>query len=155
MTIKEIDVKSNKVKVGDVMSFTYWTSVKYVSSNGFDGTHLRLLNVDTGDEFDMHGNSLIESGHSADQYESSRKVGHTQIAEIFVKLPHNIPFTVTFEKKNGSVRKLRGRITSTDEKYRGYVFVEDLDLDPEVHRFRQVDTRTISELIVNNMRYHT
>lgn len=143
-------VDPSEVRVGDVMAFTYWGTVDKVEKT-FDGAKLYVTNLDNDDKFIVHGNSLIEGSKTSDQFNVTQKVSKSQAVEILAS-SHNIPFTVTFTKKDGSLRKLRGRLIGIDQKNLGYVDVEDLD-QPVGQRFRLVDCRTIKEIIVDNVKY--
>ena len=138
------------IKSGDLMAFTYWATVKE-NLSGLHGKKLSCVDIDGDKEFIVSGDSLIDDAYSADRYSSVKKVNKTTIVDILIN-SRNIPFTVVFKKADGSIRRLRGRLIGIDQKNLGYIDVEDLD-QPEGKRFRLVDCRTISELIVDDVQY--
>ena len=151
---KRRDIDANKVSRGDIMKFTYWAKVDKKTRRGGENV-VEVEDVYSGDSFQVIGDALINVAESADQYAQSEKVRPTEIARIFVEDVGQFPFTVEFIKADGSRRTLRGRILSTSEKLRGYVQVEDLDINDSNKRMRQVDTRTVKTLVFNNKRYTT
>jgi hypothetical protein len=148
--------KTNKtdpslVKDGDLMAITYYVKVETVRRNG---EQLSVLDVvgDTGG-IDVNGKSLIANALSADQFAETIKVTKTQCAQLLIEST-NRPFTVTFEKQDGTERKLRGRLIS-HEALLGRSMVEDLDIDrnDKKGRTRLVDHRTLKSLIVDGVKY--
>ena len=142
-------VNSKKVERDDLMAFVYWGVVK--SSGPSNSNRIDVTDVDRGESFFVNGKALIEASFSADRYDEVKKVTKTQAAEILVS-SHNRPFTVSFEKVDGTKRTLRGRLIQP-EPLLGRSMVEDLDIDNGKHRLRQVDHRTIQSLIVDNIMY--
>lgn len=142
-----------ELRVGDILSFTHWAKVEEVSRSQYDvlGTKITVTDLDSGNSFLVDGDNLIALCNSADQYSSESIVGSVAIVEILSN-SNGKPFTVTFTKKDGTERTLRGRLIGVDQKNLGYIDVEDLD-QPEGKRFRMVDCRTISSLIVDNTRF--
>lgn len=140
-------IECKKVKIGDLMAFVYYGTVKTVNNNGHN---LQICDVDNKNKFDVDGVSLVENALSADQFTQTEKVNKTQAAEKLVRA-YNRPFTVIFTKTNGRVRKLRGRLIKP-EPLLGRSVVEDLDIT-RGSPLRQVDHRTIKELIVDGIRY--
>lgn len=147
-TVEKTD--PSEVQVADVMAFTYWGKVDK-AERGFLGNKITLTDLDSGNQFAVDGDELIKGSHSADQYSRIEKVTKSQAVEILASA-HNVPFTVTFVKKDGAHRVLRGRLIGIDQKNLGYIDVEDLD-QPDGQRFRMVDCRTIKEIIVNGVKY--
>jgi len=130
--------------------------VHYVRVNKAYAGNLNCTDLERGFDFTVQGSELSDSVNSADSFETTEKVGITKIVEIFESVRENV-FSVTFEKKDGSPRKLRGYMVKR-ETGMGRSMVIDLDLDKKEHptydnRLRQVDHRTISELIVDGVRY--
>jgi hypothetical protein len=151
MTVTAVEkVDPSEVRIGDVMSFTYWGVVDKVESSLL-GKRIELTDLDSGNEFAVEGDMLIKNSSSSDQYNSQQKVSKSQAVEILSR-SYNSPFTVVFTKKDGSTRRLRGRLIGIDQKNLGYVDVEDLD-KPIGSRFRLVDCRTIKSIIVDNVKY--
>jgi len=133
------------VKRGDLMAFIYYAKVDEVN-----GDELKVTDVDHNKVFEVHGDSLIQSALSADQFSSTKRITKTKAAEILISSP-NRPLSVCFEKADGTERILRGRLVKP-EPLLGRSMVEDLDISSS-HRLRQVDHRTIRWLIVDGTKY--
>lgn len=137
-----------KVKSGDIMACIAYVKVKAVQQKG---DVLVVNDLTNGvSEFNINGRDLVEACLSADQFSETQKVTMTAAAEILVT-SHNTPFTVCFEKQDGTERVLRGRLIS-HEALLGRSKVEDLDTT-DAHRMRLVDHRTIKWLVVNGVKY--
>lgn len=91
--------------------------------------------------------------YSADRFDRSEESTTTEMAKKLSSLEKFIPFTVEYAKKDGSIRRLRGRVVSTDFMHLGRTLVEDFDLTEDVKRFRQIDNRSIKTLVVDGVRY--
>lgn len=141
----------SRVHRGDLMAFTYYGTVKNVVAKNRGETRLEIFDVDREEIFLVEGNSLIEASASADQFQETEILSRTKIAEILVTA-FNRPFSVNFVKQNGEERTLRGRLVNS-EHLMGRSMVEDLDVDADSHRLRQVDHRTINWLIVDGVKY--
>lgn len=139
-------VVPGKVKVGDIMAFTYYGKVNRKVLD-----LLEVTNIDTNTDFHVRGNELISLSKSADQYNTEQEVTKMRAAEILVN-SYNVPMTVSFTKANGENRVMRCRLVQP-EHLLGRSHVEDLDLPSETSRLRQIDHRTIEYLIVNNIKY--
>jgi len=124
--------------------------VTYVHVNQAGSDKLNVKDVDRGSDFNVIGRELITNMLSADSYTQEKKTSLTEVAEILSR-SYNTPFTVEFTKKDGELRKLRGRLTKT-EPILGRCYVEDLDVT-EPNKTRLVDNRTLSSLIVNGTKY--
>ena len=140
-------VQSSKVNVGDLMAFIYYTQVDDVRKGGDE---LTVTDVDRQDSFRVQGKPLVESSYSADQFHTTKRATKTKVAETLVGA-FNRPFSVCFEKTDGTERTLRGRLIKP-EPLLGRSMVEDLDI-VSGHRMRQVDHRTIRWLIVDGIKY--
>lgn len=151
---------ADMVQRGDLMAIV--TFVKVFGTTGKLGLkteNLQLKDLDTGQEFEVRGRDLIEDMLSADRYETEKKVSRTEMVEILMR-SFNQPLLAKFIKVDGlTERRIRGRLVKTEPLF-GRSMVEDLDLpiNPEdkrgaFQRYRQVDHRTISELIVGGVRY--
>jgi hypothetical protein len=141
---------STKVKQGDIMALVTYVKVDATLNNG---TFLKVSNVDqeaSAKTFEIHGKDIIEGSFSADQFEEEVKVTKTKLAEILVS-SHNRPFTVDYDKDDGTPRTLRGRLIHP-EPLLGRSKVEDFDIK-DSNRVRLVDHRTIRSLIVNGVKY--
>lgn len=139
--------KPDSVSAGDLMAFVYWGKVKNVRRQG---NELTVDDVDTKQEFNVLGSTLVEKAFSADRFSTTKNVSKTEAAEVLVN-SFNVPFTVTFEKSDGTNRVLRGRLLKT-EPLLGRSMVEDLDVK-KGSPLRQIDHRTISSLVVNGVKY--
>ncbi len=136
-----------KIKVGDLMAIMHYVKVKTVNHAT---NELLADDMDQVSTMKISGKDLLENSFSADQFAEEKKVGKIQAAEALVN-SINRPFTVSFEKADGSERILRGRLVQS-ESLLGRSMVEDLDA-PKDNRVRQVDHRTIKWLIVDNVKY--
>jgi hypothetical protein len=144
------EVTTKSVRQNDLMAFIYFAHVEKTTARGEHGSpELTVKNVDTGTNFKVIGSDIIERALSADQYKSTKKISRTEMAEILIT-SYNRPFTVVFEKADGTMRTLRGRYVS-HEKLMGRSRVEDLDKGRG--EFRLVCHRTLQELIVGGIRY--
>jgi len=143
-------IDTSRIETGDVMTFTY--RVKINGNNIVAGgqRELDVTNVDNGREFVVCGDSLVAAGLSADQFSSTIHASLTKVAEILIA-SRRCPFTVEFEKQDGTIRKLRGWLLSPNNVL-GQSLVEDLDLSPGPNQ-RTVDHRKILSLIVEGVKY--
>ncbi len=140
-------LKSADIKVGDLMAVIYYVKVEAVR---FQGQEIVVKELDHAkSEIVIRGAELIENSLSADQFQETKKVSKTTAAELLIGSV-NCPFTVCFEKSDGTERTLRGRLVKP-EPLLGRSMVEDLD--EEKDRLRQVDHRTIKFLIVGGIKY--
>ena len=145
------EVKPAAVEKGDMMAFIYYAKINNRSGSG-ENVAVNCTNLDNGQEFNVQGSDLIACSMSADQYAGSEKSTKMAMAEMLIS-SHNRPFTVCFEKANGEMRTLRGRLLKP-EGLLGRSLVEDLDLPMDNgDRLRQVDHRTIQWMIVGGTRY--
>lgn len=142
-------IKASDIKVGEIISFTYYTKVKTIDSAS--SIVVKDLYSKSKDPLiGIRGLELVENCFSADQYATEVKSTKTEMAEKLI-YSSNRPFTVCFEKADGTERTLRGRLIS-HESLLGRSMVEDLDIE-EGYRTRLVDHRTIRSLILNNVKY--
>ena len=132
-------------KVGDIISITKYAKV----TNNLDDT-VYVTDLHNGLNFKISGDDLQQECLSADKFGEVQKVSRTELAEKLVS-SHGRPFTAEFEKANGKERKLRGRILSSENVF-GRSTAEDFD-KPEDDRIRLVDHRTLSSLIVDNIKF--
>jgi len=145
------NVIPSKVKANDLMAFVNYVKVKQVLAGGEE---LIVTDLDHNKkDIKISGKDLVANSLSADQSETTEKVTKTEAAEILITL-HNRPFTVSFEKADGSERLLRGRLVK-HEALLGRSMVEDLDepADGAKGRIRQIDHRTLKWLTVEGVRY--
>jgi len=146
-TRKRHKIDPAKVKAGDLMVFPYTGTVNRV---GYGGQTLGIDGMDGTGGFSVTGAQLIENAYSADQFHEEVKVTKTKAAEILISA-YNRPFTVCFDKQDGTERKLRGRLVEP-EPLLGRSHVEDLDIKTG-HKLRLVDHRTIKWLILEGVKY--
>lgn len=132
-------------EMGNIISLT-----KYAKVNGNMGDVLSVTDLHSGTNFQIIGKELQESCMSADKSDEVQKVSKTELAEKLVE-SYGRPFTVVFEKADGEVRTLRGRLLSSDSIL-GRSTVEDLD-QPDGKRIRLVDHRTLSSLVIDNIKF--
>ena len=131
---------------GDLVAFTYYGIIKS-NTNGYN---VCVYDVDHKRDFFVNGKDLIASAMSADQFEKEEMSTMTKVAELFIHA-YQRPFTVCFEKSDGTERLLRGRMIGP-EPLLGRSKVEDLDVKDK-NRIRLVDHRTIKWLILDNTKY--
>ena len=140
-------IDKKKFKTGDLVAFTTWGIVtKYKHENV-----LEIQDCHTGEEIDVLGTQLINRLESGDVYENKVYLNRTEILKILIH-SFNKPFTVSFVKKDGTDRVLRGRLVHTDEALMGRSMAEDLDIK-DGHKLRQIDHRTLNWLIVDGVKY--
>lgn len=137
-------MKFNEIKTGEYISTTMYLQVVKKTKDGV------MVKNSQGQEFEVRGTNLLETTFkSAAQFETTKKVTRTELAETLVNLGDQV-FTVNFDKQTGENRTLVGYKVST-ENLMGRVNV--VDLEATGHNLRQVDLRTIKSLIVNNVKY--
>lgn len=143
-------IQAQNIKVGDLIAVINYFEVKEVHQNG---NKLIVSDVNTSSFVEIRGPELIENAWSADQFNETKKVTKTEAAELLVS-SFNCPFTVVFEKSDGTERTIRGKLIRP-EPLLGRSLVEDLDITKSKKKdsVRQVDHRTIKSLIVNNVKY--
>lgn len=141
-------VDPTKVKVGDLMAFTYYVKIKKTEQHG---EQLLVEDLDNNlSEIQVRGKDLIVGSKSADQFAEEEKVSKTRAAEILINSA-NRPLSVSFLKADGTERILRGRLVAP-EPLLGRSMVEDLET-MDKNRLRQVDHRTINWITVDGTRY--
>lgn len=139
--------QTDKVIVGEILAFVHYVQVETVN---VPANLLRVKDIDKGGFIDVRGKELIENSFSASQHAEEVYVNKTRAAEILVS-SHNRPFTVSFQKSDGTERTLKGRLVKP-EPLLGRSVVEDLETK-DTSRVRQVDHRTINFLIVEGVKY--
>lgn len=142
-----VKLDARKVKSNDVMAITYFVRTLRVENGG---QKVLMEDLDSGQKFWLEGKDLLERSTSADQVLTEKKVTKTEAAELVVSA-HNVPFTVCFDKVDGTERVMRCRLVSP-EPLLGRSHVVDLDIT-EKHNLRQVDHRSIKWLILNTVKY--
>lgn len=146
---KTHEVNPSQVRVGHLMAVLHYVRVDKVEVGGHN---LRVTDLDTGVDFSVLGGKLVSSARSADLFEEEVEVTKTRCAEILITL-HNVPFTVCFDKLDGTERILRGRLIAP-EPLLGRSHVEDLMLpEDDKSRIRLVDHRTLKWLVVEGVKY--
>lgn len=136
----------SKVRKDDLILHSNWCQVLTA-----DRHTIRVNDLNGQGQFEIHGKDLVEQSLSADHFDQTERVSMTDLAEQLVNA-RNVPITVVFEKKDGSERKLRGRLLKP-EPLLGRSYVEDLDIEHGQNRKRLVDHRTIKSLIVLGVKY--
>lgn len=137
-------MKFNDIKSGEYISTTMYLKVVSKTKDGV------MVKNTQGQEFEVRGTNLLETTFkSASQFETTKKVTRTELAETLVNLGDQV-FTANFDKQDGSNRTLVGYKVST-ENLMGRVNV--VDLEATGNTLRQIDLRTIKSLIVNNVKY--
>lgn len=134
-------------KVGDYICLSHYAEVKSVDAKG----NLHVQDLETGLPIDITGKKLLDCVLSAQNFGSTEEVTRTQLAE---KLAHSNgkPFQVKFKKVDGKLRTLVGRLLSLDSLM-GRAYVHDFEEGNSSKGLRQVDFRTLEELIVDNVKY--
>lgn len=153
-----VPVRPDGIEKGDLVAFTYWAYVK-ANQPGLRRSrdrHLEVTDIDHGTDFSVRGEELIESSRSADFVGEEIVTTQTEVIERFMRL-YNVPFTVCFDKQDGTERIIRGRMIEPDG-LRGRSKVEELidskgDVVPRGKRFKQVDHRTIKWVIANGIKW--
>lgn len=134
-----------KTTVNDLIAITYYGRITEVHSDG-----LTVEDCKTKKAFRIKGKEIVDDCMSASQFTKTEKVTKTAMAEKLVESWGKI-FTVEFEKVDGTKRLLRGYLVSS-ENLLGRSSVIDLDV-LSGHPLRLVDHRTISFLILDNVKY--
>lgn len=138
----------SKVKVGERLSFTYYTEV--LEKNG-DSLKVKDSNGQTFTIKDPKG-TLFNSIDSAAQFSTEKKVSRTDAVNALLSARDSV-FTVNYDKADGTNRTLVGRLLD-NENLLGRSNVIDLELpSSEKNKMRQVDHRTIHWLILRGVKY--
>jgi hypothetical protein len=135
------------VQRGDIMALINFVRVTQRKPGS---RTIMVQSVENGMEFEVEGNEIIEQMFSADRYTREEKKTKTELAEILLA-SNNVPFTVVFDKVDGTERTLRGRLQSA-EPLLGRSNVIDLDVTSGIP-LRQVDHRTLKSIIVGGVKY--
>ncbi len=139
------------IKVDDIIQVTHYIKVTAVTTK--QGEYIVTgsdLDEDSLKTMHVQSNKLVSRCRTADLYEREEEMSQSDIIDKLMAAYNNV-FTVQYTKKDGSLRELRGRLISYDGR-RGYSLVEDLDNEKD-DRIRQVDHRTLSYLIIDNVKY--
>ena len=132
---------TTKFKTNDYIQLNHYCLVTKV---GNDITYLK--DCKTGFEFQAIG-QVQDKMLSCSNYEKEEIVCRTTLADKLINSNKHI-FTVVFTKKDGSKKTLRGHFLYID-KMMGRSVVWDLENDGQ----RQIDHRTIEELIIDGVHY--
>lgn len=134
-----------KVNVGDRLSMTYYLEVLGTTPEGLK------VRDQNGVSFEIRGKDLIEKTiQSANQYTKTQKVSRTELVNTLLNAKDSV-FSCTFNKVDGKERTLIGHLTDTETHF-GRSNVIDLE-NTSGSPIRQVDHRTLSEVIINNTKY--
>lgn len=149
-----VPLDPSRLKKGDLVCIIQYAQVVNAGSS-FGNRFAELKDLDTGTVWTRTGDDILRRMKSGVQHEESVvKVTNTNLIKVLMNAGHR-PFTVTWTKKDGSERTLRGRYVSAAEHSRGYSWVEDLDLPPDERggRLRQVDHRTLISVVLDGVKY--
>jgi len=140
-------VKIKELKAGERVSMTDYFTVKSVHEDAI------VVEDSTGQEITFEGKALVENKLiSNSQYNETIKCGKHELVDILNNAKDKI-FTVAFTKANGDERILTGHLFSVEPNL-GRTNVIDLEVAHGSHNHRQVDNRTISWLVLDNIRYN-
>lgn len=133
-----------------VLTFNWLRLTKDGRADQFVGDDLDIPDLKG---ISVSGKDLVAAAYSADHYATEEKVSRTEVLKK-LQTCYNIPFTVCFDKKDGSERVMRCRLIGPDEGM-GRSMVTDLDApeNDSGKRIREVDHRTLKYLIVGNVKY--
>lgn len=137
-------MKHTSIKVGEVLSTTHYMTVVGKTTDSI------TVKDSLGKEFTVKGKKLIEAMDSNSQYDKTEVVNKTKAAEILTGAGDAV-FSVTFIKADGKRRNLTGRLLDT-ENLLGRSNVTDLEVTTGTN-LRQVDHRTIEEIILKGTKY--
>lgn len=144
-----MDVK--QVQAGGILSKIIYAKVLSIhKADIWHHLQVECRDLDDGTTFYLEGAELIGTCLSGDHFDREVDVSLTKLAEEFTKVGTR-PFTVTYIKKNGEVRTLRGRMLTPDNVL-GRSTVLDFDVD-KGSPLRQVDHRTLQSLVVSGVKY--
>jgi hypothetical protein len=137
---------ASQLTVGDFLSRTSYMKITAEDrpNRGFS------VKNEGGVEWSIDKNILEKECYSADQYAETKVVTRTELVNIFQRAGDAV-FTVWYTKKEGELRKLVGYLINVENGF-GRSNVVDLEVKTG-HRMRQVDHRTIEDLILKNVRY--
>lgn len=140
--------KNMKIKKGDICSFRTYVKVESVNSD-----EITVEDVNSGVQFKIQGQELLDSLDSSVEYVKEEKLAKTALAEKFVEIDEK-PFTVCFEKKDKSLRELSGKKSgSRRSAVLGYSSVFDLNLKAGDNRERQVNHNQIKWFVCDGVKY--
>ena len=138
----------SKHEVGDLINFSRFVKVVKVNDNK---ESITVVDVKNNEEFEIIGNSLHEDCLNADLVTEEKRVGKTELAEIF-STAFNKPFTVVFTKADGEDRTLRGTLLEHQRLF-GRSFVADMDIEDFTKNTRLVTHANLKELILDGIKY--
>ena len=139
------------MKVGDTVAVITYAKVKDVKTDRRGRPVLDVEDIDRGGTLSFAGQEFINTLFSADEFEDEEKLSRTDLA-LKLQSTGDKPFTVNFDKKDGSNRTLVGRLAGTENIF-GRSDVVDLTKPADSHRIRQVDHRTLQWLIFDGVKY--
>lgn len=140
-----IEIKS--AKPGERLSYTSYFQILSVNKR----TGSMVVEDQHGQELTIAGKEFIETNmKSAAQYSTTEKLGKNALAEKLFTAGDAI-MQVKFKKQDGKNRTLVGYFMSQDTNL-GRSNMTDLEIT-KGHNLRQVDHRTLQEVIVNGVRY--
>lgn len=137
------------IREGDVVTRFTQLRVEKVIPNGL------IVRNSTGQTSSIVGKELIEYEFSTTQYSKTEKLPMTKLAEEFVNIPQDVLFEVSFVKKDGTHRILKGYRFNNKVNHLGRSNVYDVEciLNNNKHCIREVDHRTINYFICQGVKY--
>ena len=139
---------SKTLKKGEICSFRSYLEVVNQRHD-----YLEVKDVETGQEFSISGEKLIERIDSSLSFDKEEKLPKTALALAFDAIDEK-PFTVCFLKKDETARELSGKKSpSTKTSILGYSSVIDLNLPCSAHRKRLVNHNSLQWFICDGVKY--
>lgn len=136
---------NTKFQKNQFAAVTHYVKITDVAS---DKITVEDVNI-KGMVFDIKGKELLDNAKSAHHFNKTEKVTMTQCAELLTH-SYNVPFTVNFDKADGSNRTLVGRLLEPETLLGRSKVVDFEDLTVP---FKQVDHRTLKWMVVNGIKY--
>ena len=166
---------SNNIQIGEKLSVTNYYTVTDSSETSVNVTD------HNGNKFSIGKKVIDDECHSATQFEKTETVTRTKIVELVENAGHTI-MTVTFTKQPtvdsvlelyeqlsqgtkkkkkeiaklllaGKERVMIATLLRNGKEESGRIKVVDMEIEPPKHAMRLIDTRTISSLVLENVKY--
>lgn len=139
------------MKSGDTIAVLTYAKVVDVKKTRNGEPHVVVEDLNNGGQLNFAGQDFLDTVFSANDFEEEEDVSKTELAQILQRVGDK-PFTVNFDKQDGENRTLVGRLLNANNVF-GRSDVIDLTKDPDEHRMRQVDHRTLHWLIFDGTKY--
>jgi hypothetical protein len=134
-----------KFEQGNVVSLTHYVTIDKIESDG----SLQVSDLDRNMKFKVKGDEILGSMKSASYYTKTEKISKTELAKKLTE-SFNVPFSVNFDKADGTTRTLVGRLIAPEPLLgRSKVF----DFEDTKAVFKQVDHRSLHWMIVDGVNY--